>query len=471
MGAEGNVFELVENAKYNGSRPESGKNIAAHKGVTYWDYFIKTVQIDNTVFDLVANVRKRTDGPFVYSIQLNENKNVEAAPLPDSHEVALNRMPTASSSDSVNQNDSSVNSEYMQNQTNNSEKTQLGNPDNLSLAEYEALYKDAIKGQLVKDKYVMNAAESIEYNELMQENSALQEAVATLQNELKASGNDVRLEDVKKAVKGLVKEYGGDMKLADEYAVQVSTVFNYIANTENIGNQDVFQYIHKVAESIIKNSSSVDDTLQIENADILDTLKSTKIQVSEAVKNGMGKELYNGLRRSHMKTLKLLNNEGVPVDSFYRELNELYPWAFPDTAVNPSDQLQAIADFVDSCEPRVINPYVEDGSLTAATEQLALDIYEKYFEVRSVRETFADKAVKKQAKMKAEYAKKIAQTKEKTRESEQKKQAKIKERYEERLSKLDAKRREQLDKLNDPPKMVYRSTGQAVRWESCIRRT
>lgn len=98
VGADGNIFELVENAQYNGSNPEKGKKIAAHRGVGYWDYFIKNVQIDGTVFDLVANVRKKADGAFVYSIQLNENKEKEASPPLDSLLRALNGVPNASTS-------------------------------------------------------------------------------------------------------------------------------------------------------------------------------------------------------------------------------------------------------------------------------------------------------------------------------------------------------------------------------------
>ena len=96
VGAEGEIFELVENAKYSGSKPESGKNISAHSGVEYWDYFIKNVQIDGTVFDLIANVRKKSDGQFVYSIQLNKNKKIEASPSLGSPNGVLNRMLNAS---------------------------------------------------------------------------------------------------------------------------------------------------------------------------------------------------------------------------------------------------------------------------------------------------------------------------------------------------------------------------------------
>ena len=79
-GADGNVFELVENAQYDGSQAEQGKALASHNGVRYWDYFVKDVQIDGSVFNLLANVRQKEDGAFVYSIQLNEDKKKTASP-------------------------------------------------------------------------------------------------------------------------------------------------------------------------------------------------------------------------------------------------------------------------------------------------------------------------------------------------------------------------------------------------------
>lgn len=79
-GADGSIFELVENATYNGGKTEQGKKAQAHQNLTGWEYFVKTVQIDGQVYDLLANVRKKPGGEFVYSIQLNENKNKASAP-------------------------------------------------------------------------------------------------------------------------------------------------------------------------------------------------------------------------------------------------------------------------------------------------------------------------------------------------------------------------------------------------------
>lgn len=79
-GADGAIFELLENARHKGSRGEIGKTTPAHKNVTGWEYFVKTVQIDGRVYDLLANVRKKPEGELVYSIQLNENKRKAPAP-------------------------------------------------------------------------------------------------------------------------------------------------------------------------------------------------------------------------------------------------------------------------------------------------------------------------------------------------------------------------------------------------------
>lgn len=119
VGADGDIFELVENAKYDGSKPESGKKIASHKNVEYWDYFVKIVQIDNRVFDLVANVRKKPDNSFVYNIQLKENKKIKASPPRSSLLRASSGVPNASV-DFISQNAENVNSEF-------SEKDSEGN--------------------------------------------------------------------------------------------------------------------------------------------------------------------------------------------------------------------------------------------------------------------------------------------------------------------------------------------------------
>lgn len=108
VGAEGSIFELVENAKYFDFAKETGKAGKAHKDVKYWHYFIKTVQIDGTVFDVLANIRRKSKDSYVYLIELYENKNIEAAsPSSDPKPGASTRVPTTSM-DSIRNSDQNV---------------------------------------------------------------------------------------------------------------------------------------------------------------------------------------------------------------------------------------------------------------------------------------------------------------------------------------------------------------------------
>lgn len=100
VGAEGNIFELVENADYTGSKEEAGKATKAHAGVMMWDYYVKRVQINGKVYDLLANVREKQDGEYVYSIGLKRNKKITPAPLLASADNRNNGM--AALQDGVN---------------------------------------------------------------------------------------------------------------------------------------------------------------------------------------------------------------------------------------------------------------------------------------------------------------------------------------------------------------------------------
>ena len=77
-GASGDIFDLVENSTYKGS----AVNTKDHTNADYFDYFVKTVQIDGQVFDLFADVEKSygTDGGYTYTVALKNNKKIEATP-------------------------------------------------------------------------------------------------------------------------------------------------------------------------------------------------------------------------------------------------------------------------------------------------------------------------------------------------------------------------------------------------------
>ncbi len=109
VGADGNIFELVENSKYDHSNPEFGKKDAPHKKVGYWDYFLKTVQIDNMVYDVLINIRRKTNQDYVYSIRLWENKKIKVSPPVGPSKMSSVNLGAQHSADNISQSEQNVN--------------------------------------------------------------------------------------------------------------------------------------------------------------------------------------------------------------------------------------------------------------------------------------------------------------------------------------------------------------------------
>ena len=120
-GADGDVFDLVENSRYADSSADT-KNHKAKDGFTdYFDYFVKTVQIDGRVYDLTATVKKQygEKNGFTYSLFLKDNKKIKAAPTKDIKYIPQ-RSAQPSSDTTVTQGNGNVNTHSMQNSKNNS---------------------------------------------------------------------------------------------------------------------------------------------------------------------------------------------------------------------------------------------------------------------------------------------------------------------------------------------------------------
>ena len=118
--AEGDVFDLLENAEYD----RSSRDTKNHKNADYFDYYVKTVQIDGKVYDLVADVKRaygNSDGLY-YTLYLVDNATKKAVvsqrpqTLGSSEPITASEMGSNSfSADMVPQSDAAVNNYSMQN--------------------------------------------------------------------------------------------------------------------------------------------------------------------------------------------------------------------------------------------------------------------------------------------------------------------------------------------------------------------
>lgn len=89
--ADGNVFDLIERSEYDGSLKDRKNHSAKDSFTDYFDYFIKTVQIDGRVYDVHMAIKKKyaTNGGYAYTVYLTDNKKTVASPSQGYY--ALNR--------------------------------------------------------------------------------------------------------------------------------------------------------------------------------------------------------------------------------------------------------------------------------------------------------------------------------------------------------------------------------------------
>lgn len=211
-----------------------------------------------------------------------------------------------------------------------------------------------------------------------------------------------------------------DKKLVDMTAKNAGQMFNLIKRGYV---EDAISQAYYAAHELVENINLVDDNLYMEYKDLRDYLRTTPIKVSEQDKMID----YEDFRKSQMGRLKLTSKEGLPVDTVYEELKELYPALFSEDITNPSDQLQEIADVRGSLDPYDIMLSEEE------TEQLIKEAASDLLEIAyrgKPKQTFAEKK-------RAYYDAKVKQLKEQQKEAKDKLRDKYREAIEktERMSK------------------------------------
>lgn len=332
-GADGDIFELVENSTYSGSKPEKGKLIASHDGVLYWDYFIKTVQIDNVVYDLVANIRKKKDNSFVYGIQIRENKKIKASPPGGSLLRALNRVPNA------------LQKQYTQNEAKSQQISEKNNEksmiDDLGKIQYQLRIED--KNRLdILDKQETRLTADIKTLE-----KAYAEAIkAEYERNIKPGEETSRraAEINRKAAKRYMNEVGATFHVPkDERTQYLLPIINEIidkgpAISESEGLiEQLYREAYRHSQEYV-----VDDGALYKKE--RDALRDTAIYVDPGTRSDVGD--YERFRKNNMGSLKLTSDpSAISLDGLYDMLANNYPNFFSGST-DGAEQLYELSAFI-----------------------------------------------------------------------------------------------------------------------------
>lgn len=378
-GADGDIFELVEDADYTGSGAEQGKSNLAHKGINHWDYYAKTVQIDNEVYDLVANVRRSGDDSYVYNIGLRQNKKIKASPPIGIQKNSVNTG-AQRSDNSVSQNDSVVNTQSMQ---------------------------DVEKDSSDERHSLVKSAQS-ELKALQKENEKLRQDVDDLKQELQLThgrklSRDALISSIQKI---LIDRYGVKLS-AKELYTHVTNLYDMFYNNtvdgkrlkkdERVDTMRIIEEMDKIVDAVIENAVGVDDTY-VEMKKLLPELRNTKLVVpmdarADAAQSA-GFENWAEFRKANFGRVGFAN-EGLPVDTYYMKLSERYPELFPDGITHPGEQAAHIADVVNTIRESGINEYqlydIEDERIRTSIKNDVMDIIGNAEKLQ----TFADRAAQK----------------------------------------------------------------------------
>lgn len=285
------------------------------------------------------------------------------------------------------------------------------------------------KAEAIADEDLINAAKlnTSEVVSMVRKNSDLQKRLTNAKRQMTVSkAKTVNVAEVGKVVNEVISELQGTvepkviapevMQIYNDYYLDIKKA-GRVDSKIKIANDKMAERLVHIAEKIIDSSEAI-----LENEDYV-TLKSylreTRIKFPDYAKH---EAEFGTFRKSHMGTFNL-TNDGVPLDSAYQELCELFPHLFSREVTDPVDQLNLIDETLSNLAPDVYNPHTNHTK--EATEYAVYRLVSALDGISATPDTRADRMYKKSLwekeqaveKVKSDYERKLDKLK---RDSEEK---------------------------------------------------
>lgn len=200
---------------------------------------------------------------------------------------------------------------------------------------------------------------------------------------------------------------------------------------------DVVTKAELAAQQIVENLKLVEDTAYVEYKDLRDYLRTTRMVISE--EDAADIPDFKQFKKSNFGRIRIVSQNGIPVDTAYQELMERYPELFSDEITHPADMLRAIADVRESLEPYDIMLSAEE------TEQLMKQTAQDLIDIAATGKAWKSWADKK----KEQYDEKLKMLKQRQREALRDVKKKERDRAEKKLEKERQKGKERLEKAKE----------------------
>ena len=229
------------------------------------------------------------------------------------------------------------------------------------------------------------SAKTIEYQSTIRK---LEKETERLKAEFKRTNKKPNIVETRRQAGRLIQRHASNMSIHKDVTDALTDIYTMYAERGTKAFDDIYEIAERTAVEIVNNISEVHFEGKEEYDQIKDYLKDTQIVVTDEMKRNITD--FNDFRKRYFGKLKLVNGTIGNIDSVYEELKEMFPSQFTDEYVNPADQLNHIADVLDSYAP-----FYE--TLDGASEEMqdyvvavASDLMETAYNLQKSK-TFADK--------------------------------------------------------------------------------
>ena len=270
--------------------------------------------------------------------------------------------------------------------------------------------------------------------ELLEENRKLKRINENLIAQFKITdGMKIRNNIIEGIAQSLLEDYDSEYTI-DALKNDLMALYNYIETAENLTIQDIAAGARIVGERIVENRNKKGIT--DETKEILEDIRTVKITLDDVQKKETAYHFgsYDNFRRKNFGKLRVTDN-GTALDTKWQEWAVAYPQHF-DPNISPADQPIKLNDIVESLSESYIDTLGMNEDEAAI--MVGLDVYERYFDVPSVK-TFADKKKAEMDKLKAETKVLIRSVKEEYRDKTKKwaadrRETELKQSYKRRIT-------------------------------------
>ena len=170
-----------------------------------------------------------------------------------------------------------------------------------------------------------------------------------------------------------------------ELMKSLKDVYSFIAHSENLTWEEVFEKCYNVADAMIaeaKPVTIVDDYSKY----LLREIRNTRISLDETQKKEAQYHFGKNWNRHFMGKV-IISDTGIDIDSKWQEWSNTYPDIF-DADTNSGDMISELYDIIGSL--RDASETIDEYSVEEQKRWLANEIYNQYWNVSPIRTT-ADK--------------------------------------------------------------------------------